>query len=145
MQVSTVTEQVTVTAESPIVDVKQSGRSTNIRSEMVELLPHARDFTSLLSQAPGVNNESKSAGVMIDGAAAAENRYIIDGIETTNVLGGLSGQNLLADFVEEVQVKSTGYAAEFGGATGGGINVLTKRGSKARPSQLLTVFQGPPP
>lgn len=142
LQVSTVTEQVTVTAESPIVDVKQSGRSTNIRSEMVELLPHARDFTSLLSQAPGVNNEGKSAGVMIDGAAAAENRYIIDGIETTNVLGGLSGQNLLADFVEEVQVKSTGYSAEFGGSTGGVINVLTKSGTNNLHGTLLGNYEG---
>src|SRR5436305_5063155 len=66
---------------------------------------------------------------MIDGAAAAENRYVIDGIETTNIVGGLSGQNLLADFVEEVQVKSTGYPAEYGGSTGGVINVLTKSGT----------------
>ena len=71
------------------------------------VLPHARDFLSIVTQAPGVNDESKSAsannsGIMIDGAAAAENRYVIDGIETTNIIGGLSGKNLLADFVEEV-------------------------------------------
>ena len=65
---------------------------------------------------------------MVDGAAAAENRYVIDGIETTDIVGGLSGKNLLADFVEEVQVKSTGYPAEYGGATGGVINVQTKSG-----------------
>src|SRR5436190_6280177 len=129
MQLASVSENVTVTAESPIVDVKSSGKSTNIRAEQVSLLPHNRDFTSLVTQAPGVNSESKSAGVMIDGAAAAENRYVIDGIETTNIVGGLSGQNILADFVEEVQVKSTGYPAEYGGSTGGVINVLTKSGT----------------
>src|SRR4029077_4088883 len=69
LQLATVSENVTVTAESPIVDVKSSGKSTNIRAEQVSLLPHNRDFTSLVTQAPGVNNESKSAGVMIDGAA----------------------------------------------------------------------------
>jgi len=131
LQLATVSENVTVTAESPIVDVKTSGKSTNIRAEQVNLLPHARDFTSLVTQAPGVNQEAKSAGVMIDGAAAAENRYVIDGIETTNIIGGLSGQNLLADFVEEVQIKSTGYSAEFGGSTGGVINVLTKSGTNS--------------
>ncbi len=131
LQLATVSENVTVTAESPIVDVKSSGKSTNIRAEQVSLLPHNRDFTSLVTQAPGVNNESKSAGVMIDGAAAAENRYVIDGIETTNIVGGLSGQNLLADFVEEVQIKSTGYPAEYGGSTGGVINVLTKSGTNS--------------
>jgi TonB dependent receptor/Carboxypeptidase regulatory-like domain len=142
LQLASVTENVTVTAESPIVDVKSSGKSTNIRAEQVNLLPHGRDFTTLVTQAPGVNNESKSAGVMIDGAAAAENRYVIDGIETTNILGGLSGQNLLADFVEEVQVKSTGYPAEFGGSTGGVINVLTKSGTNNLHGNLLTFYQG---
>src|SRR5215471_11987803 len=142
LQLATVSENVTVTAESPIVDVKSSGKSTNIRAEQVSLLPHARDFTSLITQAPGVNNEAKSAGVMIDGASAAENRYVIDGIETTSVLYGVSGQNLLADFVEEVQVKSTGYPAEFGGSTGGVINVLTKSGTNNIHGSGSINFQG---
>ena len=142
LQLASVTEQVTVTAESPIVDTKTSGRSTNIRAEQVTLLPHNRDFTSLVTQAPGVNNEPKSSGVMINGAAAAENRYVIDGIETTNIIGGLSGQNLLADFVEEVQVKSTGYPAEFGGSTGGVINVLTKSGTNNLHGSGSLQFQG---
>ncbi len=142
LQLASVTEAVTVTAESPIVDVKTSGKSTNIRAEQVSLLPHARDFTSLVTQAPGVNNESKSAGVMIDGASAAENRYVIDGMETTSVLYGVSGQNLVADFVEEVQVKSTGYAAEFGGSTGGVISVLTKSGTNKIHGTGSIQFQG---
>src|SRR6476646_6174594 len=142
MQLASVSENVTVTAESPIVDVKSSGKSTNIRAEQVSLLPHNRDFTSLVTQAPGVNSESKSAGVMIDGAAAAENRYVIDGIETTNIVGGLSGQNLLADFIEEVQVKSTGYPAEYGGSTGGVINVLTKSGTNNIHGSGSLFFQG---
>ena len=41
----------------------------------------------------------------------------------------MSGKNLIADFVEEVQVKSSGYTAEFGGATGGVINAVTKSGT----------------
>src|SRR3954463_3839248 len=147
LQLASMTESVTVTAESPIVDVRQSGKSTNIRAEQVNLLPHNRDFTSLVTQAPGVNQEAKSApagqaGIMIDGAAAAENRYVIDGIETTNIVGGLSGKNLLADFVEEVQVKSTGYPAEFGGSTGGVINVITKSGSNNFSGNLLGFYQG---
>ena len=142
MQLAGVSESVNVTAESPIVDTKSSGKSTNIRAEQVTLLPHNRDFTSLVTQAPGVNNESKSSGVMIDGASSAENRYVIDGIETTNIISGVSGQNLLADFVEEVQVKSTGYPAEFGGSTGGVINVLTKSGTNNIHGTAGIQFQG---
>ena len=77
----------------------------------------------------GANNESKLGGLSIDGASAGENRYIIDGIETTNLQNGTSGKNLIVDFVEEVQVKSSGYTAEFGGATGGVINAVTKSGT----------------
>ena len=124
-----VAESVQVTAESPLVDVRQSARQTNIRAEQVELLPHGRDFTSLVTQAPGANSESKLGGLSIDGASAGENRYIIDGIETTNLQNGTSGKGVISDFIEEVQVKSSGYTAEFGGATGGVINVLTKSGT----------------
>src|SRR5258708_19173427 len=104
LPLASVTEQVNVTAQSPIVDVKQSGRSTNIHKEQVELLPHNRDFTSLIIQAPGANFETKSSpsgnfSPMIDGAAAAENRYMIDGIETTSIIGGGSGEDLLAGVV----------------------------------------------
>jgi hypothetical protein len=147
LQLASVTEQVTVTAESPLVDVRSSGKSTNIRAEQISLLPHNRDFTSLVGQAPGVNIEAKSApagqaGIMIDGAAAAENRYVIDGIETTDIVGGLSGKNMLADFVEEVQIRSTGTTAEFGGSTGGVINVLSKSGSNKFNGNLLAFYQG---
>ncbi|PYR71592.1 MAG: TonB-dependent receptor, partial [Acidobacteria bacterium] len=60
LAVAGVAETVQVTAESPLVDVKQSTRATNLRSEQVNLLPHNRDFTSLITQAPGTNNEGKS-------------------------------------------------------------------------------------
>jgi Carboxypeptidase regulatory-like domain/TonB-dependent Receptor Plug Domain len=137
-----VTETVAVTAESPVVDVRQSTRQTNIRSEQVELLPHNRDFTSLVTQAPGANQEAKSGGISIDGASAAENRYIIDGIETTDLVHGQSGKNVLTDFVEEVEVKSSGYPAEYGGSTGGVINVLTKSGTNSLHGNALAYFQG---
>src|SRR4051812_11071080 len=126
---ASVAESVQVTAESPLVDVRQSSRQTNIRAEQVNLLPHGRDFTTLVTQAPGANNEPKSGGITIDGASASENRYVIDGVETTDLVHGTPGKNLIADFVEEVQVKSSGYTAEYGGSTGGVINVITKSGT----------------
>ena len=137
-----VAETVSVVAEAPLVDVKQSARSTNIRAEQVELLPHNRDFTSLITQAPGANNEPKSGGIMIDGASAAENRFIVDGMETTDLVHGQSGKNVLADFVEEVQVKSSGYPAEYGGSTGSVINVITKSGTNSFTGNAVGYYQG---
>ena len=137
-----VTESVQVTAESPLVDVRQSARQTNIRAEQIELLPKGRDFTSLVTQAPGANREARLGGLSIDGASASENRYIIDGIETTNLQSGLSGKDLIAEFVEEVQVKSSGYTAEYGGATGGVVNAITKSGSNNWRGSALFNFEG---
>jgi hypothetical protein len=142
LPLSGVTETVTVTAESPMIDVRQSSRATSIRAEQVELLPKGRDFTTLVTQAPGANNESKLGGLSIDGASAGENRYIIDGIETTNLQSGTSGKNVIVDFIEEVQVKSSGYTAEFGGATGGVINAVTKSGTNEFHGSALYNFEG---
>ena len=62
-------------------------------------------------------------------------------MDTTNLQTGVSGKTMLLDFVEEVQVKSSGYNAEFGGATGGVVNVLTKSGSNAFHGQAGTYYQ----
>ena len=137
-----VAESVQVTAESPLVDVRQSARQTNISREQIALLPKGRDFTSLVTQAPGANAEAKLGGLSIDGASAGENRYIIDGIETTNLQSGTSGKNLVVDFIEEIQVKSSGYTAEFGGATGGVINVITKSGTNDWHGSVGAQYQG---
>jgi Carboxypeptidase regulatory-like domain/TonB dependent receptor-like, beta-barrel len=142
MSVGGVTETVQVTAQSPLIDVRQATRQSNIRAEQVELLPKGRDFTTLVTQAPGANQEAKLGGLSIDGASAGENRYIIDGIETTNLIAGTSGKNLIADFVEEVQVKSSGYTAEYGGATGGVINVVTKSGTNTLNGNVLFNYEG---
>jgi hypothetical protein len=129
LAVGGVAETVQVQAESPLVDVRQSARATSIRAEQVELLPKGRDFSTLVTQAPGANYENRLGGISIDGSSASENRFIIDGVETTDLQNGTSGKQVIADFVEEVQVKSSGYTAEYGGATGGVINVITKSGT----------------
>ena len=138
LKIGGLTEEVQVTAESPLVDVKQSARSTNIREEQLELLPKGRDFTSVVTQAAGANNEVRLGGLSIDGASAGENRFIVDGVETTNLQDGTSGRQMITDFVEEVQVKSSGYTAEFGGATGGVVNVITKSGTNTFPARRST-------
>ena len=67
---------------------------------------------------------------------------MIDGMETTDTWLGTPGQYLATDFVEEVQVKSSGYSAEYGGSTGGVLNVVTKSGSNDWRGQALLLFSG---
>ena len=129
LTVAGIAENVQVTAESPTIDVKQNTAATNIRAEAIDKLPKGRDFTSLVTLAPGANQESRSGGISIDGASAAENKFYLDGIDTTNLRTGISATPFLTEFVDEVQVKSSGYAAEFGGSTGGVVSVISKSGT----------------
>jgi hypothetical protein len=129
MRVPQVTETLTVTAQAPIVDVTSSATTASIRSETFERLPKGRDFTSLVTQAAAANNDPKAGGITIDGASGSENTYIVDGVDTTNPQTGLPGKVVITDFVDEVQVKSAGYEAQYGGALGGVINVITRTGT----------------
>jgi hypothetical protein len=125
-------ETVTVTAsDEPIVDVTSTKTATNITQQEIDVLPKTRNFSSLINVAPGTREESKAGGFQIDGASGSENRFVVDGLDVTRVFGGQLGasKNIPYDFVKEVQVKSAGYEAEFGGATGGVINVVTRGGT----------------
>ena len=131
LEVGGLTDTVQVTSETPLIDVKSNAAFASVSKEMIETLPKGRDFTSVVRLAPGANPESKSGGIQVDGASGSENRFYIDGVDSTNLRTGVSGKNLVVDFVEEVQVKSSGYNAEYRGATGGTISVVTKSGTNS--------------
>lgn len=134
LRVAAVAEAVTVTAEAPLVDVTSSATTTELSSEEFEQLPKGRDFSTVITQAASANFETKqgaggSGGISIDGASGSENVYVVDGVNTTNPQTGTQGKIVVTDFVDVIQVKSAGYQAEFGGAIGGVINVITKTGT----------------
>jgi hypothetical protein len=140
LAVSGVAEAVQVTA-SAVIDMTSAATSTSISRERIELLPRGREFTDVVAQAPGANPETQGGGISIDGSSGSENRFVIDGIDTTSPQVGTNSVPMRADFFEEVQVKSAGYAAEFGGSTGGVINAVTKSGSNRYSGMVLSEFQ----
>ena len=129
LSVSAVTEAITVTSTAPLVDTTSSATATSMSSETFEKLPLGRDFTSVVALAAGANNDPKAGGITIDGASGSENVFVLDGVNVTDPDNGVSGKVIITDTIEEVQVKSAGYAAEYGGAIGGVINVITKSGT----------------
>ena len=129
LKIAGMAENVSVKAEPPIVDVKQDAVSTTITSDIIDLIPRGRDWLGAIQGIAGTGNESKGGGTMIDGAGASENRYILDGLDTTNLLIGTSGVNVLSDFIDQVQVKQSGYNPEFRASTGGVISAITKSGT----------------
>lgn len=130
LQVGTASETVEVSGTAPIVDVTQSKVQTNVTEDVLANVPKGRSFQSVIQFAPGARQEPLQAnGYQIDGASNTENSYLVEGQETARVIDGTSITNIPMEFIQEVQVKSSGFEAEYGGALGGVVNVIMKRGS----------------
>ncbi len=139
---TTATVDVTGDGESPI-DTTDTKIQTNISAQDAELLPKGTNFASLLKISPATRPEPLSGGFQIDGASGSENTYIVDGVEVTNAFSGTLDQNSNLPFqlVNEIQVKSSGFEAEYGGATGGVVNVVTKGGNNGFRGEFGTQFR----
>lgn len=121
-------EEIVVTSDTLVIDFTESQTATSIHKFEIDFLPRGRDFTDVVSFAAGTVKDNQAGGISIDGASGLENRFIIDGIDTTDPQIGDNAVPMRAEMFEEVQVKSAGYAAEYGGSTGGVINAVTRSG-----------------
>jgi outer membrane receptor protein involved in Fe transport len=128
LTVGGVSENVQVKGESPLIDVKQNAAGASVQQEIIDRIPKGRDFSTIATSAPGIDNESRNYGIQIDGASGADNRYLINGVDTTNLSRGTSGKVMRPDFIQEIQVKSSGYNAEYRAAIGGVVSAITKSG-----------------
>ena len=125
------------------IDATESKQQTSITAETAELLPKGVNFSSVLKVSPATRPEPLGGGFQIDGASGSENTFIIDGQEVTNVRTGTldDNNNLPFQLIQEVQVKSSGFEAEYGGATGGVVNVVTKGGGNTFRGEFGTQFR----
>src|SRR5215813_3957039 len=130
---STTAESVVVTTDTlgVNVDVTDSKVQTNITQKLIDQMPKGTSFTSLLKLSPATRQESLSGGFQVDGASGSENAFLIDGVPLENFrTGTLNGvNNIPIALVSEIQIKTGGFEAEHGGASGGVIAVATKSGS----------------
>lgn len=136
MSLGSVAEAIEVNEPLPPSDLSSSQTATQINANAFEALARGRSFHTALMMAPGVRHEAKAGstgvgGISVDGASGSENSYFIDGVDVTDVMSGaLRPQNSIPfEFIREMQVKSGGFEAEFGGAMGGVITVTTRGGS----------------
>jgi len=148
LEVGAVQEVVTITGEAPLVDVTQSKVSVTVNNEIIRSLPKGRSFQSVIPFAPGARQEplqggtsSRDNGFQINGSSDSENVYLIDGVNTTNIQNGGVGKGFQMDFIQEVQVKSASFEAEYGGALGGVVNAVAKRGSNAWHGEFKTYLR----
>jgi outer membrane receptor protein involved in Fe transport len=99
-----------------------------VTAEEFDQLPKSRSFQSMALTAPSVNSGEIEGGFQVNGASGSENQFTIDGVATNSLLSGHSRQNAAFEYLQEVQVKTVGIPAEFGGALGGVISAVTKSG-----------------
>jgi len=130
MQVGEVAAIVEVTSAPENIDVTASRSQVTVTTSQINIAPKPRLVLDLVQWAPGARAEPASAagGFQIDGASASENQYTVEGQDTTQIRTGVAGVNPPPDFFKEVQVKSSGFEAEHGGAMGGLVNLLVKGG-----------------
>ncbi|MBE3124287.1 MAG: TonB-dependent receptor [Acidobacteria bacterium] len=138
---ATVEEQVTVVGQAPLIDVKSTVKGQTMTKEVYLTLPRGRSFDSLISTIPGVQNESITAGISVDGASGAENMWYADGADIGDFHYGDRGQNVVLELLDEVKVTASGYNAEFGGSMGGVINVITRSGSNEFHGDIIGFYE----
>ncbi len=143
MAVGAATETVEVTAESkPLVDSRSTLIAHNVTSEEIDRLPKGRSFQSLALTAPSVNSGELEGGFQVNGASGSENTFTVDGVVTNSLIYGSSRQNTVFEYLEEVQVKTSGIAAEHGGALGGVMSAVTKSGGNVFHGEGHYYFEG---
>ena len=117
------------------VDVSSNTTGTNVTTEQFSNFPTQRTVQGLYTIAPTVapsglkDASGRDRDPSVGGASGPENNYILDGVNTTDPAFGGSGANLPFEFIQEVEIKTGSYSAEYGRATGGIFNVITKSGS----------------
>jgi len=128
-----ISEQVTVTATAAVIDTAQTTIQTNVSAALIDTLPKGTNMSSLFKLAPSARAEPLSGQFQIDGASGSENSFVLDGLETSNFRTGVlnTNNNLPFELIEDIQIKTSGFNAEFGGATGGVISVVTRSGTNA--------------
>src|SRR5438067_1425937 len=154
-----VSAEVTVTDRLPALDTTQTAVTTSIDPERIEELPiNSRNYLEFTLLAPGVapsnpqatgggsNGSSLTApltdsGFTFGGLRPRSNAISIDGLDNTDETTGAARVALSPEIVREFQIVNNGLSAEFGGASGGAINVVTKTGANEWHGDVFTFFQ----
>src|SRR5262245_51100692 len=150
MQVAGLNEEVVVTGESPLVEKtsNQIGGSLS-RKEIEDVPSNFRNFTALTQLIPGITpnpaaSTFEGGQVVANGTPSQQNVYLIDGMyNNDDRLGGSQGTQVrvVLDNIEEYQVLSNQYSAEYGGGAGAIINMITRGGTNNFNGRAYTYFR----
>src|SRR5208283_2565949 len=164
LEVGIASTTVEVSGAAPVIDTTTTQNMTNVTEDIIQNVPHGNSFQSVIQFAPmargeplaggsagqtggtggslpGSSGNGLSSGFSIGGAADSESSYLVEGQDTENISGGASSANVPFDFIQEVEVKTSGIQAEYGGALGGVVNVIMKKGGNEFHGGLFATYE----
>ena len=148
MQQAQATEQVTVTAQAPLVDVVKTDSSTNILPEQIQSLPVAdRNFERLAFITPGVQRERGGyrfigGGPVIGaGGNASQSTIMVDGVDFTDPALGLARARFSQDAIREFRVINNRFDTEIGGSAGGALSIVTRSGTNLFAGSVFAFYR----
>jgi hypothetical protein len=137
LRIAATQERVIVMGAAPIVDVQSTTVSTVVSERQIESLPiNGRNFISFSIITPGASTDrtpqqgaSGTSGLTFAGQRARSNNITVDGVDNNDATLGSVRATFSQEAVREFQVLTSSYSAEFGKASGGVVNIVTKSGT----------------
>src|SRR5687768_5372668 len=142
LELASVNEQITVVAETPVIDTMRAGTASNVSTETIETLPTvSRSLADFARLDPNFVTTSIGQGATVISVAGRNNRYNsiqIDGAVNNDLFaiseasapgGAAETQPISLDAIEELQLVVSPYDVRQGSFTGGGINAVTRSGA----------------
>jgi len=131
-----VKEQITVTAEAPLVSTSPSIGTVVSQQELENLPLNGRQFANLGSLAPGTTlsvnadpTKPDQLTIALNGGSGRNVNFVVDGGDNTDDTIGGALQNFNIDAVQEFKIQTMAYKAEYGRSSGGVLSVVTKSGT----------------
>jgi len=150
MKIGETSQTIQVSLDAPQIDLTTSTLTGQVESQTILELPlNGRDWTSLATLNPGVNlietqmdysgsargNRGFGAELTISGQRTTNNNYRLDGVSINDYAnsgpGNVIGAALGVDAIQEFSVLTGGFSAEYGKASGGVVNAITKSGTNS--------------
>jgi hypothetical protein len=138
LEQASVSEEVTVLAKAPTVDVKSTETaSVTLSDEVLRNIPYSQLSVDIADLAPGVNNQVAYGSSQVTGIASS-----LDGVNVSDPMGGGSWVLLDHNIIEEAKIMGVGLPAEYGNFTGVIFNIVTKSGGNVLSGHFEFDFQG---
>jgi hypothetical protein len=142
-------EAIVVSAAAPLVDTAQTSVSSVVGQEQIDTLPtNGRNFLSFTVITPGVTTDrtpqqgaSATSGLSFGGQRARSNNIMVDGVDNNDPIVGAVRATFSQEAIQEFQVLTNSYSAEFGKASGGVVNIITRSGTNETRGSVFEFFR----